>query len=78
MKKAELEARIADLGEQAKKKKSEISRGFRQLEEAIKPKNMAKRAVFSMAAKVRSIFQFRKKVMRTGSRRKRIINSSGL
>jgi hypothetical protein len=78
MKKAELEARIADLGEQAKKKKSEINTGLRLLEEAIKPKNIAKRAVFSMAAKVRSIFQFRKKVMRTGSRRKRIINSSGL
>ena len=65
MKKAELEAMIADLDEQAEKKKSEISSGLRQLEEAIKPKNIAKRAVFGMAAKVRSIFQFRKKLLRT-------------
>jgi len=65
MKKAELGAMIADLDEQAEKKKSEISSGLRQLEEAIKPKNIAKRAVFSMAAKVRSVFQFRKKVLRT-------------
>ena len=65
MKKAELEARIADLGEHVEKKKLEISSGLRQLEEAIKPKNIAKRAIFSMATKVRSVFQFRKKVLRT-------------
>lgn len=73
MKKAELEARIADLGEHVEKKKLEISSGLRQLEEAIKPKNIAKRAIFNMAAKVRSVFQFRKKVLRTGNIRTRII-----
>lgn len=61
MKKAALEARIAELNEKAEKQKSEIKNDFLQLEEAVKPKNIAKRAAFRVVSKFRSIFHFRKK-----------------
>ncbi len=61
MKKAALEARIAELDITAQKQISEIKIDLLHLEEAIKPKNIAKRAAFRVVSKIRSIFHFRKK-----------------
>ena len=67
MKKVELEGMIADLNEKAEQQKSEIIRGLHALKAAIRPKNIAKRAAFSMLSKVRSIFRVRKKHLKVNN-----------
>ena len=61
MKKSELEEKIAELDEKAEKEKSEIIEGFHHLKTSLEPKNIAKRAAFSVVSKVRSVFNFRRK-----------------
>jgi|GEM_PF-5335150 len=68
MKKSELEEKIAELDEKAEREKFEIIDGFRHLKTDLNPKNIAKRAALSVVSKVRSVFNFRRKHMKTAPR----------
>ena len=57
MNKPELTERIAKLDEKAEREKSEIIEGFHQLKTDLTPKNIAKRAAFSVVSKVKSVFK---------------------
>lgn len=61
MKKAELEAMIADLDEKAGWQEAEISDVFHQVETSLKPRNIAMNAAVGLVSKIRSIFSFKKK-----------------
>ena len=65
MKKAELSEMIAELEEQAERQKSEIISDFSDIKTSLQPKNIAKRAAFSLVSKIRGIFPSKKRRTQT-------------